>query len=309
MKNMRILFAAVLLLAGISLFGQDQTVTQLKSTAEKNLADDTTHKLGWKTGGVVNLGLAQGSTSNWAAGGEEFSLTLTSFLNLYANHKTEKTKWVNNLDLFYAIQRTTSQGLRKNDDRIDLYSKYTRLLSEKWSFGIVGNFRTQFTDGYNYSETPIERISDLFAPAYLTIAPGLEWAPNDAFSIFMSPISARWVFVKSDEDSLGTRYGLDPGKTSKFEAGAFVSVNFRKEVAKNIGIKSRLDLYSNYLKNPQNVDIFWTNVIAMKINNWLAITYNLDLIYDDDVRLFGPTGDAPRTQLKSLLSVGFTSKF
>jgi len=305
----KIFIAAVILLAGLKSYCQDPSVTQLKTTAERSVADDTTHKLGWKTGGVLNLGIAQGSTSNWAAGGEQFSLTITSFLNLYANHKTEKTKWVNNLDLFYAMQQTTSQGMRKNDDRIDLYSKYTYKIGGNWSFGVVGNFRTQFTDGYDYNKTPEKRISDLFAPAYLTIAPGFEWAQNDDFSIFLSPISARWVYVKSDEDSLGPRYGLDPGETSKFEAGAFVSVNFRKEVAKNIGIKSRLDLYSNYLKNPQNVDFFWTNVIAMKLNKWLALTYNFDLIYDDDVRLFGPSGDAPRTQIKSVLSIGFSGKF
>lgn len=306
---MRVLLVMAVLLAANAVVAQDATVTDLKSTAQKTLADDTSHKSGWKTGGVFNLGLAQGSTSNWAAGGEPFSLTVTSFLNLYANHKTEKSKWVNNLDLFYAIQQTTSQGMRKNDDRIDLYSKYTRFISKTWSFGFVGNFRTQFTDGYDYGKTPKERISDLFAPAYLTLAPGLEWAPNDAFSVFLSPISAKWTFVKSDADNLGPRYGLDPGKTSRLEAGAFVSANFRKEIAKNVGIKSRLDLYSNYLKNPQNVDVFWTTVLAMKVNKWLAVTYNFDLIYDDDVRLFGPTNDAPRTQLKSLLSVGFTGKF
>jgi hypothetical protein len=300
---------AVMILAAVNAFGQDATVSELKSTAEKTLDEDTTHKVGWKKGGLLNLGLAQGSTSNWAAGGEEFSLSITSYLNLFANLKSGKNKWVNNLDLFYAIQRTTSQGMRKNDDRIDLYSKYTHELNKKWSFGVVGNFRTQFTDGYDYNKTPIERISDLFAPAYLTIAPGFDWTPTEYFNVFISPISAKWTFVKDDADKLGVRYGLDPGQTSRFEAGAFVSASFRKEIFKNVALKSRLDLYSNYLKNPQNVDIFWTNVLAMKVNKWLAVTYNFDLIYDDDARLFGPANNAPRTQIKSLLSVGFTGKF
>jgi hypothetical protein len=306
--KMRILFSAAMLLSSSSLLAQDATVSELQSTAQKTLTEDTTHKSGWKKGALINLGLAQGSTSNWAAGGEQFSLTVTSFVNLYANRKTDKSKWVNNLDLFYAIQRTTSQGMRKNDDRIDLYSKYTHFINKKWSFGFVGNFRTQFTDGYDYNALPKQRISDLFAPAYLTLAPGLEWTPTDYFSVFMSPISARWTFVKSGPDNLGPRYGLDPGKTSRLEAGAFVSANFNREIFKNVLLKSRLDLYSNYLKNPQNVDIFWTNVLAMKVNKWLAVTYNFDLIYDDDVRLFGPGNNAPRTQIKSLLSVGFTGK-
>lgn len=306
---MRILLTAILLLSGVYGFAQDATVSELKSTAEKTFEEDSTHISGWKKGGLLNLGLAQGSTSNWAAGGEPFSLTVTSYLNLYANLKNGKNKWMNNLDLFYAIQRTTSQGMRKNDDRIDFYSKYTHQLSEKWSFGGVANFRTQFTDGYDYGKTPKERISDLFAPAYLTLAPGFEWTPTDYFSVFMSPASVRWTFVTSDADNLGPRYGLDPGKTSRLELGAFLSANFKKDIAKNITFKSRLDLYSNYLENPQNVDIFWTNVIAMKVTKFIAITYNFDLIYDDDARLFGPTNSAPRTQIKSLLSVGFAGKF
>ena len=69
----KIFIAAVILLAGLKSYCQDPSVTQLKTTAERSVADDTTHKLGWKTGGVLNLGIAQGSTSNWAAGGEQFS--------------------------------------------------------------------------------------------------------------------------------------------------------------------------------------------------------------------------------------------
>jgi hypothetical protein len=101
---------------------------------------------------------------------------------------------------------------------------------------------------------------------------------------------------------------LDPGKSTRFEAGAYISAIFKKDILKNVNLRSRLDLYSNYLSNPQNVDIFWTNVITMKVNKWLGVTYNFDLIYDDDVRLFGENSDAPRTQIKSLLSVGLTTK-
>jgi hypothetical protein len=108
---------------------------------------------------------------------------------------------------------------------------------------------------------------------------------------------------------LGERYGLDPGKSARFEAGAFLSAIFKRDIAKNVNLRSRMDLYSNYLANPQNVDIFWTNVLTMKVNKWLGVTYNFDLIYDDDVRLFGPNSNAPRTQIKSLLAVGLTAKF
>lgn len=303
---MRYVLSAVMLMTAFIGMAQDKTVTDLKSTAEKTLADDTSHKSGWKKGMFINLGIAQGNSANWAAGAEQSSLAINTNINLFATLKTEKSRWINNLELFYALQKTTTQGTRKTDDRIDYYTKYTRTLSKKWGFGVVGNLRTQFTDGFDYNKSPYELTSGIFAPAYLTIAPGFDWTPADYFNVFLSPISARWTIVTRDE--LAERYGVDPGKTARFEAGAFVSAIFKKDILKNVNLRSRLDLYSNYLSNPQNVDIFWTNVFTLKVNKWLGVTYNFDLIYDDDVRLFGPNSNAPRTQIKSLLSVGLTTK-
>ena len=288
---------------------QDKTVVELEKVGIAKLKDDTAHKSGWKRGALINLGLAQGSTSNWAAGGEQNSLALNGYVNLFANLKRGRIRWFNNLDLFYAVLNTTSQGKRKNDDRIDLFSKYTYQLKPKLGFGMVGNFRTQFTNGYKYDDNPANNklTSTFMAPAYLTLAPGFDWTPTDYFSVFFSPISARWTYV--GRPSLIGFYGIEPGKKSRLEAGAYLSANFKKEIMKNVVYQTRLDLYSNYLNKPKNVDVFWTNIIGMKINKLLGVTYNFDLIYDDDVRIFGPNGNAPRTQIKSLFSVGITAKF
>ncbi|OYY07740.1 MAG: hypothetical protein B7Y66_12155, partial [Sphingobacteriia bacterium 35-36-14] len=56
---------------------------------------------------------------------------------------------------------------------------------------------------------------------------------------------------------------------------------------------------------PQNVDLFMTNLFSFKINKFFSATYSLDLIYDDDVRLFGPSKNAPGLQTKSLIGIGF----
>ncbi len=305
---MKKLLTVLVLLTAASAYAQDATVQELKNTATKTLEEDTSHKSGWKKGALINLGLAQGGTSNWAAGGEKSSFSLNGYLNLYANLKEGKNRWTNNLDLFYAVINTTSQGMRKNDDRIDFYSKYLYMVKPKMGLGVVGTFRTQFTDGYDYDETPIVKTSAFFAPAYLTIAPGVDWQPCADFSLFVSPISARWTFVSQGNIALAPDYGLDSGKTSRFEAGAYLSANYKKEIFKNVTYKGRLDLYSNYLSNPQNIDVFWTNLFGLKVNKWLTVTYSFDLIYDDDVKIFGPDKNAPRTQTKTLLSVGFTGK-
>ncbi len=302
----KLLFVSVMFIA-FKLSAQDQQIKDIQSTASKKVEDDTSHKKGWKTGLLVNLGLAQGNSSNWAAGAETNSFSVNAYLNLHANLKSEKNVWTNNLDLFYALITTTSQGTRKNDDRIDFFSKYTYKLSKTWGVGAVGNFRTQFSDGYDYNKTPKERTSSFMAPGYMTLAPGVDWTPTEHFSVFISPFSGRWTYVGID--SLTGRYGLDPGKNWRSEAGAYLTAAFNKEIFKNVFYKGRLDLYSNYLDGKaKNVDVFWTNLFALKVNKFLTVTYNFDLIYDDDVRIFGPNNDAPRTQVKSLLSVGLSAR-
>jgi hypothetical protein len=73
--------------------------------------------------------------------------------------------------------------------------------------------------------------------------------------------------------------------------------------------KTRVDLFSNYKINPQNIDLFITNVLTAKIGKNLAFNWNLDLVYDDDVRLFGPTKKSAGLQLKSIVGIGLQVKF
>ena len=116
--------------------------------------------------------------------------------------------------------------------------------------------------------------------------------------------------VNDQHKFLRRLYGFtDTTKGSRNEIGAFLTANLKKEIAKNISYTSRLDLFSNYRNNPQNVDVFWTNVIGMKVNKYIGVTYNFDLIYDDDVEDAKRPGRKLGTQLKSLLGVGLTATF
>ena len=47
----------------------------------------------------------------------------------------------------------------------------------------------------------------------------------------------------------------------------------------------------------------------MKVNKYIGVTYNFDLIYDDDVEDAKRPGRKLGTQLKSLLGVGLTATF
>lgn len=292
---------------------QDPTVKDLKSAAEKSIKkdpNDTTLKT-WKLGGLFNLNINEGTLSNWSAGGDKFSFSLNSYLNVFAFYKKNKSSWDNSLDLAYGIVNTTSLGSRKASDRIDLLSKYGFAISKKWNAAALFNLRTQFTEGFSYSKTASGAdtsviISRFFAPAYVLLSAGFDYKPNDNFSIFISPLTERWVVVT--DTALASNFGVLPGKRSKNELGAFVSANYTVKLGSNFIYKSKLDLFSNYKQQPQNIDIYWTNALTAKLTKYINFSFNLDMIYDDDTKNVNPA-KGPAPQWMQLMGVGFAYNF
>ena len=291
---------------------QDKTVKDLKDASGRAIKKDPNDTISktWKKGGLYGINVSQGSLSNWAAGGDDFSLSLNSVLSLFAFYKKDKHSWDNTFDFNLGYVKTTSLGSRKNDDRFDLLSKYGYALNSKLNVAGLFNFRSQFFKGYTYDDEAQRTMSSAFlSPAYILVSPGLDFKPNADLSVFVSPITARWTIVKDDTLSAKGLYGVDPGKHSNGEFGAFASVNYLKEFNKNITYKSRLDLFSNYRRKPKNVDLYFTNVLNIKLSKILSLTWSVDMIYDDDVRLFGKNNTGAALQLKSLVGIGLLAKF
>ncbi len=308
MKQIYLGIFSCLLVTG--LLAQDTQVQNLKKEASKTVPKGSEQKEGWTKGGVFNLNLSQGASRNWASGAEKSSFSINAIVNSFLFYKKGRSSWDNTLNAQYGIVSATSIGTRKNDDRLDVLSRYGyQMKNPKWYFSALANLRTQFTDGFDYSTTPNKtKNSSFFAPAYVLLSPGILYKPNAGFDFFVSPVTSRWVIVNNANAALRPLFRIPAGKISINEIGAFASANLKKDIAKNINYVSRLDLFSNYRNNPQNIDVFWTNVIGMKVNKYIGVTYNFDLIYDHDVRNV-KTGGLMGTQLKSLLGVGFTASF
>lgn len=289
---------------------QDKEVKNLRSESDRSITkdpNDTIPKV-WKLGGILSLNVSQGTLSNWAAGGEDFSLALNSLVSLYAFYKKGRHSWDNTFDFNLGYVKTTSLGARKNDDRFDLYSKYGYSIAPNLNLAGIFDFRSQIFKGYTYPENIRTYSSNFLAPGYLTLGVGLDWKPTKHLSIFVSPATARWVIVKDTALSNKGLYGVTPGEKTILQFGAFASILYFKEFNKVLAYKGRLELFSNYRHNPQNVDFYMTNLFSAKISKILAVTWGLDLIYDDDVRLFGANRDAPALQLKSLVGIGLLVK-
>ncbi len=301
-----------------------------------NLEKDSTR---WKTGAFLGLDVNQGTLTNWAAGGDNFSLSLRIKGNIYANYSDGRNSWDNNIDMSLGFLKTSSQGIRKSDDKLEIYSKYSYRFSKRWFFSVLLNFRSQFANGYNYPDDS-SVVSHFLAPGNVLGSVGISYEPNKHFSVLLSPVTSRFVIVNdqrlANEGAFGVdkaiyvevddgyRYLVRAGKQLSYELGAYMSLLYDQEILKNINWKTRLELYSNYLENPQNIDIHWNSLLTFKVNKFISASLTTELIYDDNIKFITyaknedgsiqkdpETGEkvvvssGPRIQFKELIGLGF----
>lgn len=290
---------------------QDNVIQNLQKesvVASKKTTMQTDSNKAWKKGLLYNLNFSQSSLTNWSAGGDKFSVSVSSILNMFARYSKGKDNWDNNFDFNLGYVNSTSLGARKNDDRFDLVSKYGKAVNEKSNIAVLANLRSGFFKGFSYADSKQTLISNFMSPGYLLVSSGLDYKPSGNFSLFVSPATARWVFVTDPVLSARGVYGVKAGEKSNTEVGAFATINYLKEIAPNVVYKAKMDLFSNYLHKPGNVDLFMANLISVKLSKILNLSWAVDMIYDDDAKLFGPQGVSPALQIKSLIGVGLQFK-
>jgi hypothetical protein len=318
MKEKLIALTILFSIFSILTFGQ---VTEGEKNLRTQVADTTQ---GWKKGGILSVNLAQTSLKNWAAGGQN-SVALNGIFAVFANLKQGKSAWDNSLNIGYGFMKQGKEGTRKTDDKIDLLSKYGRQAFSNFYYAALLNFKTQMTAGYNYPDVT-NKISDLFAPAYLLMALGMDYKPNANFTAFLAPLTAKFTFVNDKALSDAGAFGVEPGDKSKSEIGGYIRASYTKndftqEFLKNIAFNTKIDLFSNYLENPQNIDVSWETLISMKINKYVSVSLITHLMYDDNIKIAVDRNKdgildaaelaAPgsRTQFKEIFGAGFSYNF
>lgn len=290
--------------------------------SQTDITKDTSLFTPWFLKAIVGLNGNQTSFVNWAAGGRN-NISAIGFIDASAKFKKNNVKWDSDLKfalggLRYIDSTGNKDGLQKTDDKIDLASSYGYEFKKTWFYTIALAFKSQSLDGFNFPNDSV-RISGFLAPAYTTISTGVEFAPNPSFNMYLSPVAGKITLVNNRVLADAGAFGVDkaeldplgnvlvPGKKVRYEFGAYFRVRFQQEIAKNIEMKTRLELFSNYIEKPQNVDVNLENIFAFKVNSWFNASLQWNLIYDDDITITSTNGrSGPRTQFKSVLGLGIS---
>jgi len=299
----------------------------LKEMAAQATITDEERPDGWKKGGSGTFTFSQVSLSHWSGGGQN-SVSANAFLNLFANYKKGKSVWDTNLDIAYGVIRQGSGDFLKSDDRIDFTSKYGRRAFDHCNYAGLVNFRTQMAPGYDLSNPSARvRISDALAPAYIMLSLGLDYKPQENFTFFLSPVTGKITVVNDQPLADAGAFGVTPalydaagirirqGEKVRYEFGSYLKFMYKVDLWENAVFTMKLDLFSNYINNPQNIDIFWDNSLLIKVGKYLGVNFGFTAVYDHDILInLDENGDGivegvgPRVQLKQVFGFGLSYK-
>jgi hypothetical protein len=297
----RILTIVTLLILSVDAWPQD-------SIPKDSIPKDTI----WTLSGEGLLNLTQTSFTQWAAGGEN-SLTAIGILGLSANaERKEKWTWENRVRLAYGKTKTGAD-VRKSEDLLELHSKYGRVISTQLKYAIFLDALTQVDKGYNYPDDSTV-VSQFLAPATTVFGTGIDWVPTKWLSVLVAPVTGKATFVADTMAVDQTTYGIDQDRKTRFELGTNITAKVETPLMENVTLATSLNFFSNYLENPQNIDVIWDLLLNMKVNKFITASITTKLIYDDDILV--PKTDAdgnpyegPGTQFKEILAIGFGYKF
>ncbi len=278
----------------------------------------------WKFKTDLSYLLSQGMISNWAKGGESnisSVLDVTSAINY--NNKVTKVNSATSARFALGLQASGKYGgIRKNLDIFEINSKINHKAFGKFDLSGIFQFKSQFLPGFTYpNDTTSIMVSKFFNPATFILGYGLEYKPDKNTSISFSPLSYKGTFVTDTANINQTKYGIAADKRSKNELGAYLTLNSKLVLFEKINMSNRIQLFSNFLSKPQNVDVEWEMIATMPLNWFTDLRVNVHMIYDDNTLLpvydrgepvLGTDGKqkkAPMVQFKELLGVSFVFKF
>lgn len=303
MQFSKLLLAAAFLLAAYSGFAQSDVDKKLMATLEAAAKADS----GWTAGASFGLDLSGMGMFNprVGAGGNRFGIG--GLGSVFANYKKGKVFWSNDLNLQLAAQRvqvvntTTNNGITSTQYRNDFVKNLDVVrLNSRFGYAIIGTKIFAAVDMLaqtfilpTYPGNTLKPINEgeqstarFLNPLTLTVAPGLAYNPNAHLSLFYSPAGMRFINVSDNRIALLYIHGNEDGQNYFLGLGSELKIGYTNKFLKDrIALNSRLGLYSNYLKEAQNIDVLWNNTLDIQIFKGLSLGLLGELFYDHDMKV------------------------
>lgn len=299
----------------------------------------------WKCTGILTLNASATGLWNWAAGGNN-NATGIAAANITLLYQKNALSWESNLDTEIGmtyLDATDYHPLRKSNDKLNFTTKFGWEFHSQLFLTALASFKSQYARGYNYGDNFMTPVSSFLSPSYTEISVGIDYKPNDIFSLYVSPIAGK--ISTCTKDSLpnygtltGTKsalrpiYGIDPDKKFRAELGLSgkFSINYCR--IENLKIISTVSVFTPYTWNTikdeegnivkidgkklladrhfGNFDVDWDTSISYQFLKVLNVSLNTQLKYYPGVKITNKEGvAAERVQFKGVIGLGIGYSF
>lgn len=235
----------------------------------KELAPPKEAKQGWTKIGGLGADFSWLNLINPRSGSGDNRVGFGGLLNYSANLVKDKLIWDNRFGLQLALVQVGNTALTKANDVLQFTSQAGyKIGSGKWYAAGLFDLQTQFlpTYGKNFltanpkGETKTYDLTgSLFSPATVRLAPGIIYKATPNLTILYSPVALKAVIVSNAKlAKTGNFFPLDAAKPNKkvdFQVGSELRFDYiNKFFDGRVAYTGTLDLYSNYLRDPQNTE-------------------------------------------------------
>lgn len=282
----------------------------------------------WTIGGGLGADIGNILVINPKPGSGQNRLGFGGAIGFFANHLKGRFTWDNNVSLNLGLEKTGSGVLpiagesitvpfRKTIDDLRLSSTAGFRFSDssKWAYAADLTFRSQFTpsylgveDGQVYAKSinqagPYQTslVSQFLSPARITFGLGLKYDPSPQLSFLFAPATADLTVIENQYIANLGIHGTElvEGSTTEYEKtrlgiGAKLGIKYTQAFLEDrFSFSSRLALFSDYVNEPENVDVDWTNELSLAIVKNLQLSYLSNVYYDDHISSYVTDFDAP----------------
>ena len=264
---------------------------------------------GWRKGGNILVTFNQSAFNNEWTGGGIGNIAANLLINYDFNLLRGDYIWDNKFLADYGVNKNKGDAtFTKSNDRVEFNSIAGKKASENWYYSAYLNAKTQLDRGADGG-------THFFSPAYFQAGPGMYWKKSNNLSVMISPAAAKLIVVHGEYTEVaggpvfeglfneaGGYFGVDANETTRFELGAALRGYYKLNITKGIAMENILALYSNYLEDPQNVDVDYTMNLSMSVNKYISANLVFQAIYDDNANRNG-------FQIREAFGVGFNYAF
>lgn len=300
--------------------------------AQSDLSAQDDEKI-WKVGGAIGVDFAQMLFINPKFGAGEDKIGVGGNISFFAKYKKDRVSWDNFAGLTFGVQRLGSFRkeipFQKSVDELRISSNFSYGITETSPFGYSLDllFLSQVTPTYDGNllsapkDTVLQPLAQFFAPATITVSPGIAYKKSTKFGTFsalLSPASLKMIVV--GDDSIARR-GLHGNPYSKgvteqefidnwrvspdgqlagggyyarnyIQFGATLKAGYAHKFFKykegdkdkhRLVLGTTLNLYTNYLRLPQHIDVEWITNVDLFLFKGLSISLMTNLSWDYDI--------------------------